>query len=85
MSGGAARKIVPRLFFNFSEKAVQLRRIIQGDQALDLLASIIHLTCLVESQSQIVTVIVGCRIGVLSVFEERNGAGNLTGLDIKLT
>src|SRR5690348_10935435 len=56
----------------------------QGDQFMKLLTRVLKLTGLIKSQSQIVAVVVSLGVDLLCTFQERDGAANLSILDIEL-
>ena len=69
-------------FFHFTKEVVQFRGVFAFQKILDQLPGVCEPAGLNVCQRQIVAVIVGGRIDLLGLFEERRGVGDLAGANV---
>jgi len=78
------RNIVPRLFFDVAEKAMEFCRVPQSDQLLELLAGFVKSLGLLQSQGQVIPIVVSRGIDFLGTLQERNSTVNFSRFNVEL-
>ena len=71
--------------FHFSQQVVQFRSVFSLQEMLEQLPGVGEPAGLNVSQGQVVAVIVGSRIDLLSLFEERSGLGDFPSANVGFT